>query len=284
MRVHGSCWVLALVVGCDGGLMRAEGGDDAGSRSSASDAGAPVSPPPSGGTPCGTIPGSEFEPRFHCGSGTLCGPDETCVAIDACAEVRCDDEGYCSAEPCDMPDPGPEPRPDAGGVDAGTIYMPPPPDPGPTAPRLLVRLNWDERSDMDLHLLSPAATRWGNAQDCHYANCEGTPLPWGGPTGGDDPVLDRDGLSVSPERTIIAHPAPGVYRVGIDAFDLRTSTVRVHIECGHAPRSADFGPIDMGQDGDHRFWRVADVQIEADGSCTINPLAGRARTREFDHR
>ena len=45
-----------------------------------------------------------------------------------------------------------------------------------------------------------------------------------------------------------------------------------------------FGPIDMGMDADHRFWRVADVDIAADGSCTITPLAGRARTREFDHR
>jgi len=149
---------------------------------------------------------------------------------------------------------------------------------------LKVRLDWDSAGDMDLHLLNPTATQWQRNSDCHYANCEGVILEWGVPGAFDDPRLSRDVTTRrGPERIVIDHPQPGVYRIGVNAFDGR-SNVTVRIECGNTPQVRVLGPVNVGGTGE-KFWRVADVEMRAGGSCAIRPISPRAgRPRDFGRR
>ncbi|HJL03880.1 MAG TPA: hypothetical protein RMH85_03930 [Polyangiaceae bacterium LLY-WYZ-15_(1-7)] len=146
---------------------------------------------------------------------------------------------------------------------------------------LRVEMSWDTGTDMDLHLLDPAATRWfdeGTDLDCFYRNCDEAPYPdWGvGGVGEDDPRLDiddRDGFG--PENINIDDPAPGTYRVGVHAFS-GEARVTVRIYCGGTrlePRQV-FGPVSVGRSSGVEFWRVADVSIDAASRCTITDLAG----------
>ena len=124
-------------------------------------------------------------------------------------------------------------------------------------------------SDVDLHLLHPNATVWGDNLDCHWAN--GFPN-WDGPDQTDDPRLDIDDVEGrGPENINILNPVHGEpYRVGVHYFfedGFGASQVEVRIFCG-GNLAASFGPVRMGQDD---LWRVADVTFDADG-CSVVPI------------
>jgi hypothetical protein len=141
---------------------------------------------------------------------------------------------------------------------------------------LRIEVFWDtDGTDMDTHLLRPGARAWFDSEDdCYYANCQGTGIPWGGGGTEDDPSLDIDDVDgFGPENINIARPAPGTYRVGVHAFR-GFGRVTVRIYCGGSttePRQT-FGPVAI--DGD-RVWRVADVDVRG-SRCTITDLATAA--------
>lgn len=140
---------------------------------------------------------------------------------------------------------------------------------------LRVEMFWDTRfTDMDVHVMDPAGTRWFTALDCNYSNCRGgTGLPWGGTGVEDNPRLDIDDTNgLGPENINIQEPVPGTYRVAVDAFQGR-GNVSVRIYCGGSVTTpvATFGPSLLAGTG--WMWRVADVTVRGPGDCTVTPLA-----------
>jgi hypothetical protein len=144
---------------------------------------------------------------------------------------------------------------------------------------LRVEMFWDIiDTDMDLHLLSPLARRWFDEttnQDCFYSNCTGTPPNWSNQSSElDDPHLDIDDTNgFGPENINVDRPGPGIYRVGVHAFSgLSASKVTVRLYCGGSrlePR-VTLGPVALTEE---RVWKVADVEIFADGRCDVRKLA-----------
>jgi len=142
---------------------------------------------------------------------------------------------------------------------------------------LRVEMFWDTNdTDMDLHLLSPAAKHWFDEythQDCFYSNCTGDPPHWSDPASeADDPHLDIDDTDgFGPENINIDRPAAGTYRVGVHAYSGSARKLTVRLYCGGSrlePR-ATLGPIALDQD---QVWKVADVEITADGRCQVKSL------------
>jgi hypothetical protein len=143
---------------------------------------------------------------------------------------------------------------------------------------LRVEMFWDSSgTDMDLHLLSPQATRWfdeSTHEDCFYSNCTDQPPNWSNPmTNADDPHLDLDDTDgLGPENINVDQPAPGIFRVGVHAFSGSTERVTVRIYCG-GPRlepRATLGPIALREE---QLWRVADVEILPGGGCSVSKLS-----------
>lgn len=139
---------------------------------------------------------------------------------------------------------------------------------------LRVEMFWDTRfTDMDVHVMDPAGTRWFTGLDCNYGNCRsGSGLPWGGPGVEDNPRLDIDDTNgLGPENINIQEPVPGTYRVAVDAFQGR-GNVSVRIYCGGSVTTpvATFGPSLLATTG--YMWRVADVTVRGPGDCTVTPL------------
>jgi len=157
------------------------------------------------------------------------------------------------------------------------------------APGIHVMMTWDthqpgdDSSDVDLHLMDPAATAWfggyDNLDDCYYSNCVealGDTVPWGA-------VLDIDDTTGwGPENTRLESPADGTYTVGVHYYTMdghAAADVIVVIYCGgvEAYRTTlqDFSNPDPQAADDcdpgTSMWLVADV-VWSGTSCTVNPL------------
>jgi hypothetical protein len=153
---------------------------------------------------------------------------------------------------------------------------------------LRIEVNWDtDGTDMDTHLLRPLpeGTSWFNDNDCYYANCSelgGDILEWGAPGMDDNPRLDLDVTTgFGPENINVDVPRPGVYRVGVHAFQ-GSGRVTVRVYCGGTtttPRQT-FGPTTLRGSAADRFandfWRVADVEIMGAATCRITELRDAA--------
>ncbi|MEQ8455281.1 MAG: hypothetical protein RLO52_41330 [Sandaracinaceae bacterium] len=145
---------------------------------------------------------------------------------------------------------------------------------------LRVEMFWDtDSTDMDLHLMRPGGTQWNTTDDCYYGNCIRGGPDWGGPGTDDNPRLDIDDTNGrGPENINILRPAPGTYRVGVHSFSGGgPHAITVRIYCGGSdttPRQT-LGPVTLNERTGGRFWRVADVSIDAAG-CRITDLAGPA--------
>ena len=77
---------------------------------------------------------------------------------------------------------------------------------------LRVEMFWSTpNTDMDVHVMDPAGTRWFTALDCNYSNCRGgTGLPWGDAGTVDNPRLDIDDTNgYGPENINITRAAAG---------------------------------------------------------------------------
>jgi len=86
---------------------------------------------------------------------------------------------------------------------------------------LWIELFWDhEDDDMDIHLLKSGGSLFTN-DDCHWDNCQYSPLQWGSPSNPDDnPSLDFDDIfGTGPENINIARPAAGDYEIWVHDFD-----------------------------------------------------------------
>ncbi len=151
---------------------------------------------------------------------------------------------------------------------------------------LRIEMNWEtDGTDMDTHLLRPLPEGmfWFQEADCHWQNCNemsGDVLEWGAPGPDDNPRLDLDDTDgLGPENINIDVPQPGVYRVGVHAWGGVGRGVRVRIYCGGSttmPRQT-FGPVTISERRGmpfeaNDFWRVADVEITAAGTCRITEL------------
>ena len=142
---------------------------------------------------------------------------------------------------------------------------------------LRVEISWSTSgSDMDLHLLHPDAMRWNSNLDCYYANCNsssGSVLDWETPSRDDDPRLDIDDTNgFGPENINIDEPVPQTYTVGVHAFG-GSGVVTARIYCGGStttPR-AEFTQAISDNSGNRSrdHWRVADVRLNADGTCSV---------------
>ncbi len=141
---------------------------------------------------------------------------------------------------------------------------------------LRVELTWSTPGDVDLHLLNAAAMGWFSSPgDCHYANRR--PLWDATPT--SSPELDVDNTSANgPENIRIDSPIAGsVYRIGVHAFSRVDggSEATLRIYCGSTTtvtRTFTHMLRSFTASGSNDVWRVADVRINADGSCALTSL------------
>lgn len=142
---------------------------------------------------------------------------------------------------------------------------------------LRVEMFWDtDGTDMDLHVLSPAADAWFTNLDCHFANCT-SGLSWGEATDDDDPHLDIDDTNgFGPENINIDVPELAAYEIGVHAFQGRSlqNAVTVRIYCGGSKTEpkVSIGPVTLrGSTSpfNNDFWKVATVEVQEDGGCEI---------------
>lgn len=149
---------------------------------------------------------------------------------------------------------------------------------------------WDS-SDVDLHLLHPAAPRWFHdvgpvgGLDCFYDNCNtahGMVLDWE-VTGylPDNPRLDLDDVDgFGPENTNITEPVTGqVYTVGVHYYDDHgwgPAQAHLRVYCGQIEIDPvlEIGPRTLyatGYDLQNSFWKVAEVTWNGI-DCAVTPL------------
>ncbi len=147
---------------------------------------------------------------------------------------------------------------------------------------LRVEMFWDtDRTDMDLHVLSPEADAWFTSLDCHFANCT-SGLEWGEHTTDDDPRLDIDDTNgFGPENINIDVPEPASYEIGVHAFQGRSQTnaVTVRIYCGGSTTEPKrtLGPVNLRgatSPFNNDFWKAARVSIDDQGDCEITAFSG----------
>lgn len=144
---------------------------------------------------------------------------------------------------------------------------------------LRIELIWSEPVDLDLHLLSPQASYFfDDKEDCYHGTCQlvhGGNLDWGAAGDHDNPRLDIDNRERGPENINIDAPARGRYRIGVHVWiiarklEVEAGSVRVRIYCrGELAYESDESPALFYRD----LWRAADITIEGDGSCRVDPL------------
>lgn len=153
---------------------------------------------------------------------------------------------------------------------------------------LRVELFWtppprSAETDLDLHLLDPAAPAWFDPTlDCEPNTCTAS-LGWGDPGAADDPLHEGNVLlGRGPEVVRISSPVLGGagYRVGAyfandGTFGPAEAFVRVHC---FGRIATEFGPVTLVRgslgdlDGSNSFWKVADVVLDG-GACTVSPLS-----------
>jgi hypothetical protein len=136
---------------------------------------------------------------------------------------------------------------------------------------LRVELTWNGTGDLDLHLHNNVSGAWFNTpNDCHYANMTSA---WGA-------SQDVDNVTANgPENIRLNNPTVGqAYTVGVHNYSRgagRTATVRVYCgpTAGVTPSvtytSAPLAGSASGNCTANTFWKVADVTLNADGSCTL---------------
>ena len=139
---------------------------------------------------------------------------------------------------------------------------------------LRVELTWDGTGDLDLHLHNNVSGAWfNNPNDCFYANMRPA---WGA-------ALDVDNVTANgPENIRMDTPTTGrTYSVAIHNYARGEGrTARVRIFCGTVegtiPQAEYFSvPLAGTQSGNctgNTFWKVANITINADGSCVVVPV------------
>ena len=136
----------------------------------------------------------------------------------------------------------------------------------PTA-GLHVQLSWStDSNDLDLHLGRGFGVDWCSADDCYYANCEGSSLNWYGAAGqtAGDPNLDIDDTrGFGPENINIEDGADS-YIIGVHAYSgegggpgFSPTDVTVKVFLGGALVDTFDGRLDARD----QFWKVARVDL-----------------------
>ena len=157
---------------------------------------------------------------------------------------------------------------------------------------LRVELYWNppenpnDLSDVDLHLLHPAAPAWFDMQlDCYYANCSaaaGMVLDWDVPGYVyDNPQLDLDDVDgFGPENINIVAPTVGeAYTIGVHYYDAQgygPAEAYIKVYCGETNVDPIYlaGPTELtaelNQDN-YQFWKVARLVWNGSG-CEVTPI------------
>jgi len=158
---------------------------------------------------------------------------------------------------------------------------------------LRVEVTWDGAGDVDVHLHNAVSsspwfggTSGGNPNDCYYENCIPPPIPSWSSVPGPAPwgaSLDVDNITANgPENVNVATPAlSSDYTISIhnwsDAAG-RVATVKVFcgLTAGVTPTQVFTSRALTGNtSGDcstNDFWRVARVNFQSAGVCTITPI------------
>lgn len=140
-----------------------------------------------------------------------------------------------------------------------------------TTPLFRAQLTWDTgpTSDMDLHVIRPGGAP-NTANDCYFANCQGTPLEWGAAGVDGNPVLDVDDTEGwGPENIVITSgPESGDYKVYVYNYDGTPST--------HASVKLYFDDVEVNRwtsqaldTGVRDWWLVASVNLQ---TRTVTPI------------
>jgi hypothetical protein len=146
----------------------------------------------------------------------------------------------------------------------------------PPGADLRVELFWDPpdlalATDLDLHLLDAAATKWFDPMnDCYPATCA-TALAWGAASG-------RDGIGQGPEAIHVVTAMDGAsYRVGVHyvSTDLAGPAIaHLRITCRNTIHDVGMASLPIGTGDpnvDNSFWKAADVMMNGTG-CTVTNL------------
>ncbi|MEM6733529.1 MAG: hypothetical protein AAF658_18360, partial [Myxococcota bacterium] len=141
---------------------------------------------------------------------------------------------------------------------------------------LYAQLTWDQRTDLDLHLINTTdLAQVCGAQDCYFETCkprsEVKPI-WSvvsGPGEGGNPNLDRDEtIAFGPETITVQAPEPGTYRLYVHAFSDRdspdTSLASVRVVLGGQPVAEYVREL---QEND--LWAVADLEWGPAGGSAV---------------
>ena len=139
---------------------------------------------------------------------------------------------------------------------------------------LRVELTWNGTGDVDVHLHNNVSGAWFNApNDCHYANMNPA---WGASQDVDNVT------SNGPENIRMNTPAVGqTYTVAVHNYARaagRVATVKIYCgpTAGTTPSVIYTSPTLTGSSSgnctSNMFWKVANVRINSDGSCTITPI------------
>jgi hypothetical protein len=136
---------------------------------------------------------------------------------------------------------------------------------------LRAELTWNGTGDVDLHMHNNVSGAWFDVpNDCHYRNM--TPA-WGA-------ALDVDNVTANgPENIRINTPAVGrTYTIAVHNYaNARNRNATVRIYCGPTAgvtpsvvyTSAALAGTSVGNCTSNTWWDVANVTINADGSCAI---------------
>ncbi len=136
---------------------------------------------------------------------------------------------------------------------------------------LRAELTWNGTGDVDLHMHNNVSGAWFNVpNDCHYRNMTPT---WGA-------ALDVDNVTANgPENIRINTPAVGqTYTIAVHNYaNARNRNATVRIYCGPFAgvtpsvvyTSAALAGTSVGNCTSNTWWDVADVTINADGTCAI---------------
>ena len=160
-------------------------------------------------------------------------------------------------------------------------------DNGCNETEFLVRLEWNNTGDVDLHLHNGKQTKWfydyapgttPTGDDCFYGNLN---PDWGVKDSGvDDPKLDIDNTAGSgPENIRIEKSVVGeIYTIGVHNFrgaDGRIATVSIF--CGKTAtpkiiyKSCPLSLVSTWCASDN-FWKVATVVFDSTGVCVVTEI------------
>lgn len=147
---------------------------------------------------------------------------------------------------------------------------------GCVAAAVRVQLTWNTgpSSDMDLHLLRPGGSMFGDG-DCYFGNCQGVALEWGAAGAAGNPILDVDDTEgYGPENIYLASgPEAGEFRIIVDNWDgttATTATVKLFFGDVEVRR---WTSLTLDYAANREYWEVAKFNAQTRVITNVNTYA-----------